>query len=292
MKKNKTVILFYNLKNSKINRKIKEISSFLNKKNIKVLVVEKKAEKVFPPALLIVSLGGDGTYLNAVKCAKNTPILGVNMGSLGFLTPHLSSEALSVIKKFLKGNGVKLRKNYFLKAIFEKESQSPSSLSSVSSKSALKPIQKKQVFKCVNDVIIERGSFNHLIKLSIFIDKGFVYSLRSDGIIISSSLGSTAYNLAAGGPILDAQVSCFVITPICSHSLTNRPLVIPDNSEIELILENTKAYLTMDGLTQCEISAHSKVRVVKDKERFVSVLDKDHKDFSVLRQKLRFGERD
>ncbi|MBC6415493.1 MAG: NAD(+)/NADH kinase [Bdellovibrionales bacterium] len=279
MKKNKNVILFHNLKTSKIKKKIEEISFFLSTKKLQVLVVENKAEKAFPPSLLVISLGGDGTYLNAVKYAGKTPILGVHMGSLGFLTPYSSSSALSAIERFLKKDKIKLKTNYFLKAVLEKKTKKNS-------------ILKNQIFKCVNDVVIERGSFNHLIKLSIFINKEFIYSLKSDGIIISSPLGSTAYNLAAGGPILDAQVSCLVVTPICSHSLTSRPLVIPSHSEIDLVLEDTKAYLTLDGLTQCEISANTKIKIVKDKKYFLSVVDKNHKDFYLLRQKLKFGQRD
>lgn len=272
MKTSKTVVLFHNLKSSRVKRKVKEIQSFLKEKKIKNLVIDKKPKKNFPASCLIVSLGGDGTYLNAAKYAKDTPILGINMGSLGFLTPHPSSSALFMIESFLKGKH-SLKKNHFLKATLKKDS-------------------KVESFLAVNDIVIERGSFNHLIKLSVFINKEFAYSLKSDGLIISSPLGSTAYNLAAGGPILDTKVSCFVVTPICSHALTNRPLVIPNNSQVELILENTKAYLTIDGLTQCEISAHSQVHIEKHKKSFLSVVDKNLKDYALLKQKLRFGQRD
>ena len=304
MKKTKTIVLFHNsksLKNLKIKRKIKEIQSFLNKKNIKTFVTNKQAEQSLPKSSLIVSLGGDGTYLNAVKHAKDTPILGINMGSLGFLTPHSDSSALFMIENFFKGKH-HLEKNYFLKAALKKSSYQK--LSSKEKKQQLKPGKKifkkenntynlkSQSFIAVNDIVIERGSFNHLIKLSVFINKEFAYSLKSDGIIISSPLGSTAYNLAAGGPILDTTVPCLVVTPICSHALTNRPLVISDKSKIELILENTKAYLTIDGLTQCEISAHSQVHIKKARKSFFSVVDKEPKSYVLLKQKLRFGQRD
>ena len=292
MKKSKTVVLFHNLKSIKIKRKVKEIESFLKKNQIKTVIVDKKVERGFPSSSLIVSLGGDGTYLNAVKYAKETPILGINMGSLGFLTPHPASSALLMIENFLKGKH-NLKKNHFLKAVLKKKSyQSLSGKERKSLKTEKNHKFKPQSFKCVNDIVIERGSFNHLIKLSVFINKEFAYSLKSDGIIISSPLGSTAYNLAAGGPILDTKVSCFVVTPICSHALTNRPLVISNNSEIDLILENTKAYLTIDGLTQCEISAHSQVHIKKHKKSFLSIVDKDLKDFILLKQKLKFGQRD
>ena len=286
MKSSKTVVLFHNLKSLKIKRKVKEIQSFLKKKSIKTIVVEKQTNRNFPASSLVVSLGGDGTYLNAVKYAKDTPILGINMGSLGFLTPHSSSSALLKIESFFK-NKQNLKKHHFLKAVLTK-SFSQNNLDKQKKTFEFKP----QNFIAVNDIVIERGSFNHLIKLSIFINKEFAYSVKSDGVIVSSPLGSTAYNLAAGGPILDTKVSCFVVTPICSHSLTNRPLVIPDNSQIDLILENTKAYLTIDGLTQCEISAHSQVHIQKDRKSFLSVVDKETKNFVLLKQKLKFGQRD
>jgi len=274
----KTVALFYSSKSSKlrkIKKKIKEIEVFLNTKNIKSFVVDQREMASFPKASLVVSLGGDGTYLNAVKYAQNSPILGVNMGSLGFLTPHPVSETLSMIEKFFKGK-CHLERNHFLKAKLYKKGES----------------LEVQSFMAVNDIVIERGSFNHLIKLSVFINKELAYSLKSDGLIISSPLGSTAYNLAAGGPILDTKVAGLVVTPICSHALTNRPLVISHQSEIELILENTKAYLTIDGFTHCEMLAHSQVSIKKDRKSFHSVMDEEPKTYKLLQKKLKFGQRD
>ena len=288
-RKKKNVIIFYQSRKTKILNKIKEITAFLKKKHISFVLIENKESKEFPISDLVICLGGDGAYLKAVKYSKNTPILGINMGSLGFLTPHPAENSLSLLEDFFKGKMI-TKKNYFLKTklynlptVFEKKTLQ------ISIERLKKP---KHFFQSVNDVVIERGSFNHLINLSIFINKNYIYSLKSDGVIVSSPIGSTAYNLAAGGPILHPAVSSFVITPICSHSLTNRPIVIPDNSEIHLVLENTKAYLTIDGLTQSEISAHSLVCIKKDKKSFISLKKADEKDFSLLRKKLKFGQRD
>ena len=290
MKTGQSIVLFHNLKSLRIKRKVKQIQSFLEAKKIRSVIIEGKVKEDFPACSLIVSLGGDGTYLNAVKYAKKVPILGINMGSLGFLTPHSSSSALSVIESFLKGRHT-VKKNFFLKAKLHKAALKTSG-NKLPKKWLQLPKDKVQTFIAVNDIVIERGSFNHLIKLSVFINKELAYSLKSDGIIISSPLGSTAYNLAAGGPILDTKVSCFVVTPICSHALTNRPIVIPNNSQIDLVLENTKAYLTIDGLTQCEISSHSQVHIEKDTKSFLSIENKELKNFALLKQKLRFGQRD
>ena len=290
-KKTKTVIIFYRSKQAKIIKKINEIKVFLKKKNISSVLIEQKESKKFPASDLVICLGGDGTYLKAVKYSKKTPILGINMGSLGFLTPYSSENSLTLLENFFKGQ-MFLKKNYFLSTKLYSNNLNPGKKNFTQLPvGQLTKINRS--FQSVNDVVIERGSFNHLISLSIFINKNYIYSLKSDGIIVSSPIGSTAYNLAAGGPILHSKVSSFVITPICSHSLTNRPIVIPDNSEIHLFIENTKAYLTIDGLTQSELSAYSVISIKKDKESFISLKnDKTEKDFSLLRKKLKFGQRD
>ncbi|MCZ0932491.1 MAG: NAD(+)/NADH kinase [Oligoflexia bacterium] len=290
-KHHKTVVIFYHSKQAKITNKIREIKAFLQKNNISSALIEQKESKKFPPSDLIICLGGDGTYLKAVKCSKSAPILGINMGSLGFLTPHSAEDSLALLEKFFKGK-MTFKKNYFLQT--KLYSNKLTSLQKNRTELPLERLTKtERSFQSVNDVVIERGSFNHLINLSIFINKNYIYSLKSDGVIVSSPMGSTAYNLAAGGPILHPKVSSFVITPICSHSLTNRPIVIPDNSEIHLVLENTKAYLTIDGLTQSEMSACSVVLIKKDKKSFISLKnEEEEKDFFLLRKKLKFGQRD
>ena len=287
--KYKKVIIFYRSRDTKIINKVKEIKSFLKKKNISSFLIEQKESKKFPDSDIIICLGGDGTYLKAVKRSKNTPILGINMGSLGFLTPNPAENSLTLLEDFFKGKMIS-KKNSFLKTNLYKKTKN--SIKNPTQLSIKKLKDLKISFQSVNDVVIERGSFNHLIHLSIFINKNYIYSLKSDGVIVSSPIGSTAYNLAAGGPILHPTVSSLVITPICSHSLTNRPIVIPDSSEILLALENTKAYLTIDGLTESEISGHSIVHITKDKKSFISLKKSDEKDFSLLRKKLKFGQRD
>ncbi|MCY4321098.1 MAG: NAD(+)/NADH kinase [Bdellovibrionaceae bacterium] len=288
--KYKKVIIFYRSKKNKILKKIKQITSFLNKKSYSVTLIEQKESKKFPDSDLIISLGGDGTYLKAVKYSANTPILGINMGSLGFLTPHSSEDIIILLENFFKKK-IAFKKNRFLKTKLYKSLMDFKKDSLYLNTQQLK--KPDLSFQSINDVVIERGSFNHLINLSIFINKVYIYSLKSDGVIISSPIGSTAYNLAAGGPILHPKVSSLVVTPICSHSLTNRPIVIPDSSEIYLVLENTKAYLTIDGLTQSELSAYSVVTVKKDKKSFISLhKNQEENDFSLLRKKLKFGQRD
>lgn len=289
----KSLIIFYHSKNDRITNQIQTISHFLKKRNIDFNLVSQQDKKKFDKADLILCLGGDGTYLKAVQYGKETPILGINMGSLGFLTPHSAEKSLSLLEKTLDGQ-LFLKKNHFLKAsLYEKKSPSSAELHKEPlDRSNTEFKKEKLVFYAVNDIVIERGNFSHLIGVSIFINKEYIYSLRSDGLIISSPVGSTAYNLAAGGPILHPKVSSFVITPICSHSLTNRPVVIPDNSEVYLSFQNEKALLTIDGMTKSEISAQNAVIIEKTDSFFLSVTEEKDTDFALLRKKLKFGQRD
>ena len=289
----KHLVIFYRSENKKIKNKIQEILRFLKKKNISFELVFQRDDKLCTKTDLIVCLGGDGTYLKAVKYAKGTPILGINMGSLGFLTPYEAEKSLSLLEKTLKGE-LFLKKNHFLKTCLYEKNVSSSGNSKIPffQLKDLKSNKPKQVFYSVNDTVIERGAFSHLITVSIFINGEYVYSLKSDGLIISSPIGSTAYNLAAGGPILHPKVSSFVITPVCSHSLTNRPVVIPDSSEIYLSFGAKKAFLTIDGTVKSEISHKNTVLIKKDSKSFFSITEKAETEFALLRKKLKFGQRD
>lgn len=287
----KHILIFHRSKSRKIIIKIQEICSFLKSNNIHTEIISPQHHKISSKADMIIVLGGDGAYLKAVEYGKGIPILGINMGSLGFLTPYKAEDIQILLKKILTGK-MFLKKNHFLKA----------SLYEIKPVSKVKPAlmdlsptqltKEKQSFHCVNDVVIERGACSQLINVSIFINREYIFSIKSDGLIISSPIGSTAYNLAAGGPILHPQVSSFVITPICSHSLTNRPVVIADDSEIQLAFGNTKANLTIDGTTKAELSAHNTVLIKKDTESFLSVTEKEDTGFVLLRKKLKFGQRD
>ncbi len=289
----KSAVIFYRSKNEKIKDKIREISRFLKKKNITFDLVFQQENKSFDKADLIICLGGDGTYLKAVSRSQSVPILGINMGSLGFLTPYEAEKSLPLLEKTLKGE-MFLKKIYFLKTCLYKNNipfpENPQSF--VSSLDDLRSKKPSQTFHALNDVVIERGAFSHLINISIFINKEYIYSLKSDGLVISSPIGSTAYNLAAGGPILHPKVSSLVITPVCSHSLTNRPVVIPDTSEIYLSFGAKKACLTIDGSTKSELSQNNATLIKKDKNFFLSVREKEETEFALLRKKLKFGQRD
>lgn len=221
----------------------------------------------------ILVLGGDGTYLSAVQWVQNVsiPLLGVNMGSLGFLTVHSKEKLYECLQKILDGQMILDQR----------------SLLNVQAGS-----RKKQAL-ALNDVVIERGVTSRLIDISVYLNNKWMYSLKSDGLIVSSATGSTAYNLAAGGPILYPSVRAFVVTPICPHSLTHRPVLFPEDQVLKLVIENAAegALLTVDGRRQSKLSKSSSVIIKKSKKMHQSLRASKESGFIFLKDKLKFFER-
>ena len=224
---------------------------------------------------LVLVLGGDGTYLQAVQYVSNhsVPFLGINMGSFGFLTVYRQESIIHCLESVLKG-----------KMVLEKRS-----LIDISIK---RKTQENKSFLALNDMVIERGAFSHLINISITIQNQNIYSVKADGLIVSSPTGSTAYNLAAGGPILHPQVNSFAITPICSHSLTHRPVIVPDTYEIffKINNENQSAFLTIDGKKITQIASADLIRIRKSNIKHNTLREINHNDFLLLKDKLKFSQ--
>lgn len=263
-----------------------EVSEWLMDKGIKVYSHPKRKfkvkSKIIPTCTkpkeldLVVVLGGDGTYLEAVRMLEGSkvPILGVNMGSLGFLTENRIEDLYPTLNMTLSG----------------KMQACPRSMLRVRVKNG----KTTKEFLALNDVVIERGARSHLIDLEVFSENDFVCNVKSDGLIISSPTGSTAYNLAAGGPILHPEVSAIVVTPICPHSLTNRPLIFPDDRQLCFQLKPGRqtASLTIDGLNCGDINDKKHVSIHRAKQDHYVLKKPSHNYFTLLTEKLRFGERD
>ncbi len=222
---------------------------------------------------LVIVLGGDGTYLKTVNLfgSRQIPIIGVNMGSLGFLTDNRIEELYTTLKATLNN---------------EMESR-PRAVLDVS-------INNQKNFLALNDMVIERGDRTHLLNVGIYYDKLLVTETKADGIIVASPTGSTAYNLAAGGPILHPKVKAMVVTPICPHSLTTRPMIFPDHKEIQfrIIGKNRTALLTIDGKKSMGINSSHKLNVKRHNRDHYVIRHPTHNFFNLLREKLKFGERD
>lgn len=224
---------------------------------------------------LLIVLGGDGTFLGAARLIKNenVPVLGVNLGGLGFLTDFTLNELFPVLKKILAGRFKTEKRMMLTSTIIRKD-------------------KTLAEYSVLNDVVITKAALSRIIDLETAINKHYLTTFKADGLIISTPTGSTAYSMAAGGPIVFPSLQAIILTPICPHTLTNRPILVPDSAEISIAIKSQKEniYLTFDG----QVGQSLKVgdRVVIKKEHFLTMIKSPFKDyFEVLRTKLRWGER-
>lgn len=223
---------------------------------------------------LVVVLGGDGTMISTARLIGelDVPIIGVNYGSLGYLTDLRIEEMFPAIEAFLAGD-YKIDQRVMLEAEHRRDGVT---------------MGKGRV---LNDVVINKSALARIIDIDVKLDGQFVNTFRADGLIVSTPTGSTAYNLSAGGPIIYPTMNAVVLTPICPFTLTNRPIVVPDSSEIEISVENVNegVVLTLDGQTGFELSAGDTVVVHKSATAFNMVAPANRNYFEVLRDKLKWG---
>ncbi len=223
---------------------------------------------------LAVVLGGDGTLLSAarVTAAVDVPLLGVNLGSLGFLTEVPLEALYPMLNAIAQG-----------RAAVEHRSLMHCQL--------LRGEEVRGSYQVFNDAVVNKTALARLNTYDLYIDKVFVSSYRADGMIVATPTGSTAYSLSAGGPVLMPTVNAFVITPVAPHSLTHRPLVVPDSVEIEILLRSGEdfAYLSLDGQPGLDLSDGDRVRCRKS-EHQVDLFRTGSDFFQVLRSKLKWGE--
>jgi NAD+ kinase len=235
----------------------------------------KTREQVAEGSQLLLVLGGDGTLLAAARVAAlhGIPILPINMGSLGFLTSFTVEELYSALEDTLEGR-YSVSERVMLKVDLDREG---------------KTIETQRV---LNEAVVNKGTLARMIDLELHIDQDFVCRYRADGLIVATPTGSTAYSMSAGGPIVHPAVESFVITPICPHTLSDRPVVVRDTSLIEMrLLANTESvFLTLDGQKGIVLQATDFVRIVRTKEtlRLIQPLKKSY--FEILRNKLKWGE--
>ena len=228
-------------------------------------------DDVFNKSDLLITLGGDGTILSAAEMAAmlNIPILGINIGNLGYLTDCAFEEAEQCIKRLISGEFVR-QKRMMLEAAVSSESNGG--------------LQKH----CLNDVCVTRGAASKIISFDLYINDNFVDNLNADGIIISTPTGSTAYNLSAGGPILIPSSEMIAVTPVCPHMLTTRPIVVSSAERIVIKLCDAKkeTMLTLDGREPRILCGGDSVSVRKS-DISVDIIKTNKLDFyDILRQKL------
>src|SRR5512132_1493808 len=225
---------------------------------------------------LIISLGGDGTLLNIAPLVERpeVPILGVNMGGLGFITEVAVGEFKSVLRKTLAGDyEVEKRMTLEIRVIAKK--------------------RRMHKFRVLNDAVITKGARSRIIDLETYVGDDYLCTYRADGLIISTPTGSTAYSLAAAGPILEPTLGAIVLAPICPHTLTNRPIVVPSNAAIRVTLRSfgVTVILIPDGQQGIRLNNGDRVEA-RDYGLPVSLIKVPSRSYyEILRDKLKWGER-
>jgi len=224
---------------------------------------------------VLLVLGGDGTMLSAARLAgeRGIPILGVNMGGLGFLT-EVRLENLYPSLERVFANDFVIDERLMLRTHIHRHGET---------------VARGVV---LNDVVISKGTLARMIELRIAIQGRFVTNLRSDGLIVSSPTGSTAYSLSAGGPIIDPAVQSLILTPVCPHTLTHRPLIVPGNVEIDVTLtsKDDGAMATLDGQVGVAITQGDSVVIQTSDHRTRLIRFPESNYYDVLREKLKWGD--
>jgi NAD+ kinase len=223
---------------------------------------------------LIVVLGGDGTMIASARMVGDagTPILGVNFGTLGYIAEFTVEDMTPALESVVAGDYTLDRRVMLAAEVFRGG-------------------EKLMHERVLNDVVISKSALARIIEIETWVDKKFVNLFRADGLIVSTPTGSTAYNLSAGGPVIYPSMNAVVVTPICPHTLSNRPLVVEDTVEFEMILKTSKeeVALTLDGQVGIPLEYDDRVRVRKSRTTFNLVQARTRNYFDVLRNKLKWG---
>ncbi|MDZ4732474.1 MAG: NAD(+)/NADH kinase [Nitrospirota bacterium] len=284
--KNKSIGILTKPKFPEVKRTLQDVVSWLRARSIDVILDTTSAillgeqggyQKIqlANKADVLLVLGGDGTMLNAARLAgeRSIPILGVNMGGLGFLTEVRLDNLYPSLERVFANDFV-LDERLMLRTHIHRHGET---------------VAQGVV---LNDVVISKGTLARMIELKIAIQGRFVTNLRGDGLIVSSPTGSTAYSLSAGGPIIDPAVQSLILTPICPHTLTHRPLIVPGNAEIDVTLtsKDDGAMATLDGQVGVSITQGDTVVIQTSEHRTRLIRFPESNYYDVLREKLKWGD--
>jgi len=254
----------------------KEIESSLQSFPSKPRLNFVEPEELAVQTELVICLGGDGTLLRVARLVgeHEVPILGVNLGGLGFLTETTLNELDRVLEEVIRGAYKKDEREILKAAVIRRG-------------------EKMAEFTVLNEAVINKGALARIIDIEVTINGEHLTTFKADGLIISTPTGSTAYNLSAGGPIVHPSLQCIIITPICSHTLTNRPIVIPDDVEIQALLrtKQQEVFLTLDGQQGFPLEFEDIVTLRKAPSPIFLVKSPHRNYFEVLKEKLNWGKR-
>ena len=289
-KKFKKIGLFGKYGETEVAGDILRLANYLIDKKLDIVLEKSTAELLgrpdFPQAPietigsqidLIIVIGGDGTLLNVARALVNheVPLLGINLGRLGFLTDISANSMIDELEKILDGD-------------YEPEKRS------MLHAEVMRSGKIVHTSRALNDVVVNKGELARLIEFETFIDGEFVNSMRADGIVVSTPTGSTAYALSAGGPILQPALPAIGLVPICPHTLSDRPIMVSDSCVIEIVmteLGNQRAYLTFDGQASISLQDHDHIYVRRMDIPIQLIHPSGRNHYSVLRAKLHWGEK-
>jgi NAD+ kinase len=276
------IAIIANLNKRKVPGVVRKLVNYMEKKNVEIFLLKDAAEhikrkdlksdeeKIRKNAQVLISLGGDGTLLKSARIVQdaNIPILGVNMGGLGFL-------AKITYRDLNKALILLFQKKYSI----EKRSML-----------AVKVSRNAKKLVALNDVVLSRGSSARIVELKTFIDGNYLTTFASDGLIISTSTGSTAHSLSSGGPIIHPSVDCILIVPICPHALSNRPIVVPKQSRIKVkILTKNSVDYTVDGQLGGRLEKGGEIEIESAPFNISLVKFKEKSFYELLRKKLKWS---
>lgn len=256
------------------------LGRWLSDRGLEVFYEDEIAEKLNMPGVarselasavdMVVVFGGDGTLLMAARMVmgSDAPVLGVNLGGFGFMTVVNLNEMLGTMELILNGEY------------------------SISRRMMLSVSVEDVNYPALNDVVINRGNLSRIVNLETFVNGKYLSTFKADGLIISTPTGSTAYSLSSGGPIIMPELDSIIINPICPHILTNRPVVLPPDSVIEVIVWTKKgeASVTLDGQDLFVLKSGDRVGIKKS-ENHINLIESPQRDYlEILRTKLGWGE--
>ena len=265
----------------------KDLGKWFKKRGVEVILERELGEKIrhknsvsaaeLPDLVdVILVFGGDGSFLGVARlaCRHGTPILGINLGGLGFLTEITVDEIYPMMERILSGD-YEIENRRMLRTTLRRGKT------------------RARNYEVLNDVVINKEAVARIIDLEIYIEGSHVTTYKADGIILSTPTGSTAYSLSAGGPIVHPALPVTIITPICPHTLTNRPLVVASEMKVEIKIttQEPDTYLTLDGQIGIRLRAGDVIEV-KESDTVVKLIKSPFRDyFTILKTKLMWGER-
>ncbi len=242
-----------------------EAKNLVNKDNLPFF----KKNEIIDLSDMVIVVGGDGTFLNVgrLMTKKDIPIMGINSGTLGFLAEFDVNETESSIDKLMNG-----------KLTIEKR---PTISVNIQNK----------VYRCINDIAIKRQILARIIEVEMFANQKYITTFRGDGVIVSTATGSTAYSLSAGGPIVFPTLNTLIITPICPHKLTLRPLVVSGDTVLDVSVktDTQSAIATFDGQEAVEVEKGKVIRITRSENDLLLLKDRNKSYYEILREKLKWG---